>query len=103
VDVTIAERIRQRRYQMLVHSFLYYQLGTSIIEDSTFDRWARELVQLQADHPGIAETVEFHKDFIGFDGTTGFDLPYGLPQIQRIGERLLRFGNVTYDGKERSK
>lgn len=88
----IASRIRQRRYQMLVHSYLYYQLGTSIIEDLTFDRWARELVRLQTDFPEIASNVEFHKDFIGFDGTSGYDLPFGLPRIQRIGDNLLEHG-----------
>lgn len=90
-EQTIAEKIKQRRRQMLVHSYLYYQLGTSIIDDFTFDRWARELVKLQADFPDIAATVEYHKDFIDFDGSSGFDLPFALPDIQRVGNRLLKY------------
>ncbi|SEN20936.1 hypothetical protein [Paenibacillus sp. OV219] len=85
----IYSRIKQRRYQILVHSYIYYQRMTSIIDDATFDRWSRELVQLQERHPDIADTVDFAKEFKGFDGTTGFDLPYGLPRIQMIGNNLL--------------
>lgn len=86
----IAAKIKQRRYQILVHSYLYYQRMASIVEDATFDRWARELVQLQHDFPDIAATVEFAKDFKGFDATTGFDLPYATPRIQRIGDNLIQ-------------
>lgn len=93
--MSIVERIKQRRYQMLVHSYLYYQRDESIVDDSTFDRWARELVQLQQEHPHIAEQVEFHNHFIAFDGTTGFDLPFTMPKIQNIGDRLLRYKSST--------
>jgi NAD-dependent DNA ligase len=85
----ISAKIKQRRFQILVHSYLYYQRMTSIVEDVTFDRWARELVKLQEQYPDIADTVEFAKDFKGFDATTGFDLPYATPRIQRIGDNLL--------------
>ncbi len=47
----IAELIHRRREQMLVHSYIYYQLNDNIIDDSTWSKWAMELQQLQKDYP----------------------------------------------------
>ena len=44
---TVAEKIRQRRRQMLVHSFLYYELDSNIIDDYTWSKWGVELAELQ--------------------------------------------------------
>lgn len=88
---TITEKIRQRRYQMLVHSFLYYQLGESIVDDHTFDRWANELVGLQEKYPRESKKARYYREFKDFDGSSGFDLPYSMPNIQAIGYRLLAY------------
>ena len=70
---TPQERIRQRRTQMLIHSYVYYQLGDSIVSDHDWQRWADELVTLQRDHPGA---IGFYDaEFAGWDGSTGFHLP----------------------------
>lgn len=37
MEQTILEKINQREYQILVHSFLYYKLDKNIIDDSKFD------------------------------------------------------------------
>ncbi|WP_375790254.1 DNA ligase LigA-related protein [Paenibacillus agricola] len=37
-----ADLIARRRRQIFVHSAIYYRLGTSVIDDATFDRWGRE-------------------------------------------------------------
>ena len=87
---TITEKIQQRRYQMLVHSYLYYQLNNNIIDDHTFDRWAKELVELQELCPEEARKARFHEEFLEFDGSSGYDLPYTMPAIQAIGDKLLR-------------
>lgn len=71
----VKELIQRRRLQVLVHSCIYYILDDSIIDDSTWSRWAAELVELQQKYPEIAETVCWHEAFSGFDGSTGFDLP----------------------------
>lgn len=91
----LKERILQRRYQLIVHSYLYYQRGTSLITDATYDRWARELERLQADHPDIAATVPLHNEFKSFDAASGFDLPYGLPWVQRYGDWLVDSKNKS--------
>ena len=74
-DLEIAELIQQRRFQILIHSCIYYQFNSNLISDKKFDSWARELAQLQLDYPEIAKQVMYAEEFEGFDGTTGFDLP----------------------------
>jgi hypothetical protein len=89
-DARILELINRRRRQILVHSFLYYQLNESIISDHTFDMWCKELVELQEKYPHIAEKGVFAREFKDFDGSSGFDLPFHYPEIQNTGYRLLR-------------
>lgn len=70
---SISEKIKQRRSQMLVHSYLYYELGTNIVSDHQWQDWANELTQLQAEY---TEPLGFYdKEFADWDGTTGFHLP----------------------------
>ena len=85
----IAEKIQRRRYQLLVHSLLYYELDMNLVSDSQWSAWAKELAQLQIDHPDIASRVIFADAFKGFDGSTGFNLPFSDEQVVNIAYRLL--------------
>ena len=90
-ELKIAEKIKQRRYQMLVHSYIYYELDNNIVSDSTWSKWAVELAHLQNQYPDIAEQVEYAKDFVGWDGSSGAFLTYkDKPEITVIAHRLLR-------------
>lgn len=60
---------------MLIHSCLYYRMGTSIWSDKEFDTYGRELVNLQADYPDIAAECDWAEAFVDWDATTGFHLP----------------------------
>lgn len=71
---TVAEKILQRRLQMIVHSYLYYELDTNIVSDSTWSRWGKELQQLQEKYPEEAKKVKFAELFEDFDGSTGFTI-----------------------------
>jgi hypothetical protein len=95
---SISEKIQQRRYQILVHSYIYYQLNDAIISDSDFDRWSKELVELQTAYPEEARKARYHDEFESFDGSSGFDLPYNNPDIQSIAHKLLR--NNTLIGSQ---
>lgn len=86
----IKELINRRRRQILVHSFLYYRMNTSIWSDHKFDEACRELVDLQRRFPEIAAECVYHEYFRDFDGSTGFDLPLHLPEVVITGTRLLR-------------
>jgi predicted RNA methylase len=90
----IKELIRRRRRQILVHSCIYYRFGTSIVEDSTFDEWAYELVELQKNNPEISKSTLLYDEFKDFDGSTGFDLPTGEPWVVDKAYRLIKEDKV---------
>lgn len=68
------ELINRRRRQILVHSYLYYNMNTNLISDYTFDIWCKELVQLHKDNPNETLQAVFPKAFKNWTGFTGFDL-----------------------------
>lgn len=70
----IADRIKQLRLSLLVHSVIYYELNDNIITDVEWSKRAMELVGLSAKYPEIAENTPLAEMYKGFDGSTGFDL-----------------------------
>lgn len=68
---TIEEKIKQRRLQILIHSYIYYELDTNIISDFVWDKWAKELYELQQKYPNIAKKVIYNKEFENWTGDTG--------------------------------
>lgn len=95
--------IQRRRLQILIHSWLYYKMDTSLVSDQTFDSWANELVVLQTMYPKISERVIYAKEFKDFDGSTGFDLPYSNPEIERKGLQLLAHHDILISSQKRLK
>lgn len=93
----IRDLILRRRRQILVHSCIYYRLNESLITDSKFDEWAYELVKLQKENPEEANSLPYAEAFKGFDGSTGFNLPYGEPKIVEIALRLINYKNIRGD------
>lgn len=91
VNQTIAEKIRQRRLQLLVHSFIYYDLNENIISDDKWSQWATELVYLQNEYTEISKNVIYYDTFKNFDGSTGFDLDYRNPDIMSKAYKLLEY------------
>lgn len=90
-ELKIAEKIQQRRYQMLVHSYIYYEMNENIISDSKWSKWATELAELQTKYPSIANTVVYAEDFADWDGSSGAFLTYAdKPNIVATAERLLQ-------------
>lgn len=94
----IKELITRRRRQVTLHSCIYYRLNDSIISDSTFDQWCNELVELQANYPGIAKTCEMHDKFEGFDGSTGFHLSHDPGWVARAQQMLPKFKEMMRNG-----
>lgn len=85
---SVRERIRQRRRQMLVHSYIYYELDKSIISDSKWSMWAKELARLQSEYPKESSEVEFSEEFADWDGSTGAFLNFpGF--VRTVAMRLL--------------
>lgn len=86
---TIKEKIQQRRLQMLVHSYLYYEKNENIISDSKWSKWAMELVDLQQKYPEESEQVEFYGMFKDWDGSSGAFLTYNQGIVSRAENLLL--------------
>ena len=74
-ELQIAELIQQRRYQLLIHSCIYYQLDRNIISDKKWDEWARELKTLQEQYPDISKQIALYEYFSDWDASTGAFLP----------------------------
>lgn len=74
-ELVIAEKIQQRRLQILVHSCIYYELNKNVVSDKQWDEWARELKKLQEQYPNIAEQVIWNEAFKDWDASTGAFLP----------------------------
>lgn len=90
VQQTIQEKIKQRRRQMLVHSYLYYEKNTNIISDSVWSKWAMELVHLQSEYPKESAEVEFADQFQDWDGSSGAFLKFP-ESIISVAEHLLSY------------
>jgi hypothetical protein len=69
---TLSEKIKQRRAQMLVHSYLYYTLDDTIISDEKWQQWADELTELQKQK---SEIGFYDEEFGDWNGSTGMHLP----------------------------
>lgn len=89
----IAELISRRRRQILVHSVIYYKTNDSIISDYTWSIWAKELYDLQNDHPDIAKNCPYAEAFKDFDPSTGYNLPLDDDWAVSTAHRLLRDRN----------
>ena len=88
-ELEIAEKIQQRRYQLLVHSCIYYHLNQNIISDKKWDEWARELKTLQEHYPNISEKVMLYEYFKDWDASTGAFLPITLDWVIGIASRFV--------------
>lgn len=95
---TIKEKIRQRRRQMLVHSYIYYELNENIVSDHTWAKWAKELQELQEKYPKESVEVEEYEQFKNWDGSSGAFLKFG-ENIKTVAKILLEQGNCLKTSK----
>lgn len=72
----IQSKIRQRRSQMLVHSYIYYVLDDNIVSDDKWQQWANELRDLQNQYPEYCKIKFFDREFSDWNGDTGAMLPF---------------------------
>ena len=87
------ERIRMLRFNILVHSVIYYKLNQNIITDEKFDSIVKELAILQKKHANIsAQVKEYKKEFEKWDGLTSscHKLPLNDKWANRKARYLLR-------------
>ena len=87
--MNIKSKIKQRRLQMLVHSYIYYKLDKNIVDDATWSRWAKELQQLQDKYPDESKEVEWAEAFEGWDGSSGAFLPLDDEWVRQKAMKIL--------------
>ena len=85
----IAELIKRRRLQLLVHSCIYYAYNENLVTDDTWAKWALELEKLQEQYPDIAAKCPRAEEFELFDHSTGYNLPLNDPYATATAKRLL--------------
>ncbi|WMU07992.1 hypothetical protein vBCtySFA88_00060 [Clostridium phage vB_CtyS-FA88] len=90
----IYELINRRRRQMLIHSIIYYRLDANIIDDTTFNVWGRELLDLQTKYPEISKMVPMYEAFKNWDATTGYDLPMTNNHDIEVAKMLIKYEEV---------
>jgi len=90
-DNQIVELMSRRQRQILVHSYLYYDKNANLIDDSTWSKWAEELVELQNTYPDLTVKTPYYEQFLDFDASTGFNLDFRKPEIISRAEHLLAY------------
>ena len=58
--------------QVLIHSYIYYELDDNIISDDTWKMWSLDIVENK--HQPYFKELKYHEIFEDFDGSTGFHL-----------------------------
>lgn len=93
---SIRELIKRRRFQILVHSFVYYRLNDNIISNEVFNQWALELIELQKLYPDISKDVELYNIFCDFTnvGDAAFLPLDNDPKLENRAKNLLK---IHYD------
>lgn len=72
---------------LIVHSIIYYEIGTSILDDHQWDVNAKQFVWMARSDPIKASEIRWAYVMDGFDGTTGFHLWSRLNKVDQA--RLL--------------
>lgn len=75
---------------MLLHSYLYYELDKSIVDDFKFTQWTYEVVDLMKKYPEEFLKSVYYEDFKDYEGATGHGLDYNKPEIVQVANRLTR-------------
>jgi NAD-dependent DNA ligase len=89
--ITTLEKVSSLQRYILVQSCLYYEMDSSVITDKEYDKSAYGLVEMQKE-VNIPDT-DYGSVFIGFDGTTGFDLFSKLDETEK--EKIRRISKNT--------
>ena len=103
-ELKVAEKIQQRRYQILIHSCIYYSMDQNIVSDDQWNTWSEELKKLQNTYPDISKHVTLYDYFKDWDGSTGAFLPIELDWVVKKAKYLLELhADPVVEVKKESK
>jgi len=76
---------------MLLHSYTYYELNETIVDDDKWQEWANELRDLQNSYAKFPNTGFYDRMFRGWDGSTGVHLVQHTPlHLKTLATQLLK-------------
>ena len=75
-ECDMIELINRRARQILVHSYLYYVVGSNIIEDYKFDAICNWYIKTRDKYPKVMPKTVYHEELSGLTHASGFDLKY---------------------------
>lgn len=95
--LSIADKISYKQRQILIHSFIYYNLDNNRISDQDYDKLSYSLVDMMKKHPDGFRQSEYKDVFEFFDASSGFGLYESLTDEQKemievIAHYLCRYG-----------
>ena len=82
--------IKRLRSNILIHSYLYYQLDSPLITDALYDSMCKELVEI-----GYKEIGWYDEQFKDFDGSTGYHLQYDAWVVSKAMEIKRLYGRIN--------
>lgn len=91
------EEINMLELNILIHSCIYYRFDNNVITDIEFDSICQRLVALKTDSE--FKNSKYYKDFVDFDGSTGYNLLYSFKEILTKAKYLIDI----YGGKDGGK
>lgn len=84
----VVTRVAHLRRLMLVHSCIYYEMNTNVVDDHRWQEWADELFTLQMLY---GSTFGFYDQaFSDWTAATGCHLPLNDPDVANAAKKLLR-------------
>lgn len=90
MEETIREELERRMRQFLVHSYIYYQLDDSILDDHQYDFLCKRMVFLMKKHPEIAKECKYYNICKEADASgSGFYIQSYPPEIMTTAFRRL--------------
>lgn len=83
--------ITRRRRQILLHSYIYYELNDNLIDDVTWSKWALDLEHLQSIFTEESAAALYYEEFKDFDHSTGAGLDYFKSEIIDVAKLLIKY------------
>lgn len=96
---------------LIVHGIIYYDLGTSLVDDKAWDSNAKQYVWLARSNPDKVQSSRWGYVMHDFDGSTGFHLYNRLKrkdktQLLNLAKQLvIKYGDasVVLDPRKRRR
>lgn len=82
--------INRLERMILVHSYIYYELGENIISDDFFDCISNDLLKCMSENRENFMNSDYFKCFADFDGNSGYYLDYKRPEIISVSNRIMK-------------